>query len=67
MRNRFRKLYRDFLVGRVITNGKQLQRLRASRAGVDASLWPEDCAHLDSIIDRMERQRRGLLLKLKEG
>lgn len=67
MRNRFRKLYRDFLVGRVITNGKQLQRLRAARAGVDASLWPEDCAHLDSIIDRMERQRRGLLLKLKEG
>ncbi len=66
MRKRFRKLRRDYLVGRVVANGITLNRQRRARAGVDATIWPDDCAYLDSNIAFLERRRAALLSKLKE-
>lgn len=66
MLDRIRKLKRDYLVGRVVANGEKLRRLQVSRAGIDGTVWPDDAAYLDAIIDTLEQRRDGLLRKLRE-
>lgn len=65
--NRLRKAKRDYLVGRVVANGKRLDRYLAARRSVDGAVWPEDAAHLDGIITILERRRDAMLRQLKEG
>lgn len=61
------KLKRDILRDRVISNGERLDRFYRARNGVDASVWPDDCAHLDGIITNLERKRDRLLQQMREG
>lgn len=59
------KYRRDRWVAQVIAVGRQLRQAEASRRGVDASVWPDDCAYLDARVDRLTRRREGLLDNLR--
>lgn len=63
---RFNKWRRDRWIDQAIAVGEALNKLHASRYGVDAAQWPEDAAYLDASIAFAESRRERLLTKIKE-
>lgn len=66
MLTRIKKFRRDLWVDRVVINGKKLREVEVARAGVDATVWPEDAAYLDVLITNYTARRDKLLSKLRE-
>jgi hypothetical protein len=64
--SKFNTWRRDRWIDQTIALGEQLNRLHASRYGVDSARYPEDAAYLDASIAFAESRRERLLTKLKE-
>lgn len=67
MLKRWRELKRNFLRDRIVTNGAILDELRRDRGAITTGIFPEECARLDSLIDKYERRHESLLTKFKEA
>lgn len=59
------KLRRDRAVSVQIREGQLLRNLREIRAGINASHFPQDAAHLEAKIEQLERRSRNRLEFLK--
>lgn len=64
--SKFNKWRRDRWIDQTIAVGESLNKLYASRRGVDAAYFPEDAAYLDASIAFAESRRDRLLSKIKE-
>lgn len=64
---RWRDLKRRFLRDRIITNGELLREFQRDRAAITPTLFPEECARLDALIDKYGRRHEALLTKFKEA
>lgn len=67
MNKSLRRWRKERLISKVVLNGNKLRKAQASRAGVDAEVWPDDCAYLDTVINTLDRRHRRLLTALKEA
>lgn len=66
MRKQILKWRRDHWVTQAIRVGQRLRNVTIYRAGLNASILPDEARMADSEINRLERRRDSLLSKLKE-
>lgn len=59
------KWRRKWTVNRVVANGRAMQKLRVTKAGIDPAIWPDDYVAFSEMIATRERRHDKMLAYLK--